>query len=99
MESNQPAIESEFGEQPVEEVTPPAASVSENRTDDEVITLTPELERDLAAEIDSNWETADAGRVDWMRQKEEGLRLYWGITTKKEFPFKGCANLHVPLIR
>jgi hypothetical protein len=34
-----------------------------------------------------------------MRDKEEGLNLYWGIIKAKAFPFKDCANLHVPLMR
>jgi hypothetical protein len=65
----------------------------------EGIQLTEDQEKELVNLVERNWEESDAARDKWMRDKEEGLNLYWGLIKAKQFPFKGCANLHVPLIR
>ncbi len=102
MEQAQPddQVQAEFGDAPVEQQAEQEGdSVLENLTDSEVLDLSDELKTKIAAQIDNDWSSADADRTDWMKKAEEGLRLYWGIIDVKSFPFKGCANLHVPLIR
>lgn len=54
---------------------------------------------ELTSQISAAWEAANAARTKWMADKKEGLDLYWGIRPGKDFPFKNCANLHVPLMR
>jgi hypothetical protein len=63
------------------------------------IQLDEDREKELVDLVERNWEDADAARDKWMRDKQEGLNLYWGLVKTKNFPFEGCANLHVPLIR
>src|SRR3990167_10692504 len=63
------------------------------------IKLNPDQEKKLLAHIQIAWEQADGARVEWLKDKQEGLSLYWGLRRAKDFPFKNCANLHVPLIR
>lgn len=95
-------VAAEVGEAPAEPETLPVQestdSISENK-DSDVLDLPAEIIANLGKQIDRDWEAADGSRTEWMNQKAEGLRLYWGIIRAKDFPFKGCANLHVPLIR
>lgn len=65
----------------------------------EDIQLGEDQEKELVELVLRNWEESDSNREKWMRDKEEGLNLYWGIVKAKSFPFENCANLHVPLIR
>lgn len=77
------------------------SSLEENRPTQESLKLdlNKEQKKELAELIHNNWDQADAARTAWLVKKETGLNLYWGIRGKKDFPFKNCANLHVPLIR
>lgn len=76
-------------------------SLAENPTGSGVKTLDldAEMKAKLLAQALGNHESANAARSKWLQDKEEGLNLYWGIRKSKDFPFKNCANLHVPLIR
>ena len=65
----------------------------------DTLKLSPDQEKELIEIIARDWETDDAARVQSFRDMAEGLRLYYGIRAKKEFPFPGCANFHVPLTR
>lgn len=75
-------------------------SIAENpQKSSESLDLSAEQKKKLAEHVMTNWDVANANRQKWLTDKEEGLNLYWGIRKPKDFPFKNCANLHVPLIR
>lgn len=74
-------------------------SFAENPTTGEKLELDDEQKKTLLEQAMGNYDSANAARTKWLQDKEEGLNLYWGIRKSKEFPFKNCANLHVPLIR
>jgi len=76
------------------------SQVEENKTPESLeIDLSEEQKKDLLNRVFDAWEQANNDRERWMRDKEEGLRLYWGMVPKKDFPFPNCANICVPLIR
>lgn len=66
---------------------------------DQKISLKPKQKEKLVAHILNCWDAASAARNKWLEDKQEGLQLYWGIRRPKDFPFKNCSNLHIPLIR
>ena len=71
----------------------------EEAADAAVLKLSDKQEKDLSALVRTSWEQSSASRVQWMEDKREGLAMYWGVRAPKDFPWKNCANLHVPLTR
>lgn len=84
-----------------EKLESPKSSLEENPIKQESLKLklSDEQKSKLENMVILNWESSDAARTKWLTDKKEGLDLYWGIRKSKDFPFKNCANLHVPLIR
>lgn len=74
-------------------------SIQENKLEDKKLKTSPNNEKELLNYILDTWEISNNSRIQWKLDKEEGLKLYYGIKAKKDFPFENCANLHVPLVR
>lgn len=73
--------------------------VEKTEKGDSSIKLNDELRSKLVNRVSLDYEQSSASRLQWLARKEEGMNLYWGIRRPKEFPFKNCSNLHIPLIR
>jgi len=74
--------------------------IAENKPEEsDILDLKPDAANRLVEAIMLDFDYSDGARTQWLKDKEEGLALYWGIRKTKDFPFKNCANLHVPLIR
>src|SRR3990167_293984 len=78
----------------------PQSAVVENAVDTGDIQLSPLAEKELVNKILNDYQLAGAQRTEWINKKAAGLKLYWGIRdSEKNFPFKNCSDVRVPLIR
>src|SRR3990167_642277 len=84
----------------VEEIQPVEAP-PETEADELLDELIPRLderdEEDLVRMIHSDYRAALLDRMDWETRLIEWDNLYHGRLPRKDFPWPGCSNFHVPL--